>query len=291
MKITDVTGVGLAGVFLIEGEANILFEAGMAYAADAMIQKIEKALQGKPLDAVLLSHSHYDHVAGLPDVRKKWPKIKVYAADRAKEILTKPSALSTIRSLSVEAAEAAGLDFDRNYRDEDLKVDIGVKDGDTIHIKGMQVSVLETVGHTKCSVSYIVNDVLMLCSETVGVMGPKKQYIPSFLVDYKAVEDSIEKSAKIPVKQIILNHYGLVSDEDMPHIWDYLLKEARDSKETMIKVMNEHDSEEEALKELDRIFHSKISKSDQPDSAFNINAVSMMRTLRRQFPERFKTCI
>ena len=56
MKIIDVTGVGEGAVFLLRGKANILFEAGMAYAADAMIKKIREELDGQELDAVLLSH-------------------------------------------------------------------------------------------------------------------------------------------------------------------------------------------------------------------------------------------
>ena len=122
MTVTDVSGVGEAAVFLIKGEANILFEAGMAYAADLMIENIRRELGDGQVDAVLISHSHYDHVAGLPAVRKAWPGVKVYGSERAREILLKPSALSVIRSLSGDAAEAAGMDWDRNYRDEDLRV-------------------------------------------------------------------------------------------------------------------------------------------------------------------------
>lgn len=66
MTVTDVSGVGKAAVFLIKGEANILFEAGMAYAADLMIENIRRELGDGQVDAVLISHSHYDHVAGLP---------------------------------------------------------------------------------------------------------------------------------------------------------------------------------------------------------------------------------
>lgn len=44
MTVTDVSGVGKAAVFLIKGEANILFEAGMAYAADLMIENIRREL-------------------------------------------------------------------------------------------------------------------------------------------------------------------------------------------------------------------------------------------------------
>ena len=62
MRVVDVSGVGEGAVFLIRGEANLLFEAGMAYAAAPMVEKIQKELDGGRLDAVLLSHSHYDHV-------------------------------------------------------------------------------------------------------------------------------------------------------------------------------------------------------------------------------------
>ena len=67
MRIIDVSGIGTGAVFLLRGKANLLFEAGMAYAADAMVEAIERELgDDGSLDGVLLSQSHYDHVAGLP---------------------------------------------------------------------------------------------------------------------------------------------------------------------------------------------------------------------------------
>lgn len=292
MKITDVTGVGSGAVFLLEGESNILFEAGMAFAADLMIKKIHTVLKGKNVDAVLLSHSHYDHVAGLPAVRSAWPDVKVYASKRAQEILAKPTALATIRRLSGEAANAAKMEWDEDYKDKDLQVDIGLSDKERIQIGDHTVEVLETIGHTKCSHSYIVDNQVMLCSETVGVIGQKKEYMPGFLVDYKETELAIEKSRhtakQIPVEQIILNHYGIVSEEDKPYIWDFLLAKAKASKKIMSEVMNTYGTEEKCLSVLEEIFHKNIDKKDQPDEAFDINARSMMRTLRRQFPEEFK---
>ncbi len=288
VKMIDVTGVGTGAVFLLRGNANILFEAGMAYGAAAMIEKIRQELQGEPLHAVLLSHSHYDHVAGLPAVRKEWPDVKVYASERAKEVLVKPGALNTIRRLSGEAAEASGLPWDSSYDDRDIQADIGLADGETAKIAGDRVYAFATVGHTKCSMSYVVNGEVMLCSETVGVMNRDKEYMPSFLVDYKGVEDSIRRSAEIPVKEIILNHYGLVEDEDKAVIWEFLLQTARKSREKMIQIMNETSSDEEALKRMEQTFHAKVDKKDQPDEAFYINAASMMKTLRRQYPERIR---
>ncbi len=287
MTVVDVSGIGSGAVFLVKGKASLLFETGMAYAAAPMIEKIKKELAGGSVDAVLLSHSHYDHVAGLPAVRAEWPDVRVYASERAKRILEKPSALETIRRLSTEAADAAGLSWNSDYRDCDLQVDCALRDGETVQIGDHSVTAFETIGHTKCSLSYIVDRELMLCSESVGVMGPGGGYMPAFLVDYLGAEESIRRSRQYPVKEIVLNHYGFVKPEDQPGIWDILLEKLRGSRDTMIEVMNCCGSEMEALRELERVFHSKVDKKEQPDEAFYINAASMMKTLRRQFPERF----
>lgn len=288
MTVTDVSGVGKAAVFLIRGEANVLFEAGMAYAADSMIKSVKNELKGGKVDAVLLSHSHYDHVAGLPAVRRAWPDAIVYGSVRAQEVLRKPSALSAIRNLSGAAARASGLPWDYAYRDEDLRVDEALEDGETVWIGDHKVLAFETVGHTRCSMSYIVDDDLMLCSESVGVLGQSGGYMPAFLVDYLGAMESIKNSEKFSVKQIILNHYGPVKEEDRAHIWDILTEKLVSSKKKMTDIMKRFESEEEALRELERIFHSKVDKKEQPDEAFNMNAISMMKTLRRQFPEEFK---
>ena len=42
MTVIDVSGCGSGAVFLIKGKANLLFEAGMAYAADQMVENIKK---------------------------------------------------------------------------------------------------------------------------------------------------------------------------------------------------------------------------------------------------------
>ena len=288
MRIIDVSGIGTGAVFLLRGKANLLFEAGMAYAADAMVEAIERELgDDGSLDGVLLSHSHYDHVAGLPALRKRWPELKTYASVRAQEILVKPGALATIRRLSGEAAAAAELPWDRDYRDEDLKIDVALEDGERVRIGDHQVFAFATIGHTKCSMSYVVDGEVMLCSETVGVMGKEGGYMPSFLVDYRGAEESIRRSSEIPVSEIILNHYGLVSPENRAGIWVRLMEELRDSRDRMVEIMNAFPEDEKALREMERVFHGDVDKKLQPDEAFYINAASMMRTLRRQFPEEF----
>ena len=50
--IVCVCGDASRAAYLIRGEKNVLFDAGMAYSADKMIKNIKRELGDRPLDAV-----------------------------------------------------------------------------------------------------------------------------------------------------------------------------------------------------------------------------------------------
>ncbi len=97
---------------------------------------------------------------------------------------------------------SGGLPWDSEYDDADLQIDVSLEDGETIELGDHTIYAFATIGHTKCSMSYLIDDELMLCSETVGVMGHDGSYMPSFLVDYKAAEESIEYSSELMQKRL-----------------------------------------------------------------------------------------
>ena len=61
--------------YLFPGPPSILVDAGVGNRAH--IEAIDRALDGRPLDLVLLTHSHSDHVAGLPALAERWPHLSV----------------------------------------------------------------------------------------------------------------------------------------------------------------------------------------------------------------------
>jgi glyoxylase-like metal-dependent hydrolase (beta-lactamase superfamily II) len=83
--------------------------------------------------AVVLTHGHIDHIAGLIELRKEFPRIKVYIHRLDASMLTNPrSNLSAIAGCFFQIPPA----------------DVLLEDGDTIEQAGLKLQVLLTPGHT-----------------------------------------------------------------------------------------------------------------------------------------------
>ena len=67
-----------------------------------------------------------------------------------------------------------------------------VKEGDILNFGDHKITVYETPGHTKCSLSYMVDQDVIFASETVGVT-TSEVYMPCYLVGYQMSLDAVEK--------------------------------------------------------------------------------------------------
>lgn len=88
--------------------------------------------------AVILTHGHIDHIAGISIIRKRFAEIKVYIHNLDAEMLTEP-----VKNLS--AMTGAGFTTEPE--------DISLKEGDIIDLAGVKLLVLHTPGHTPGGIS------------------------------------------------------------------------------------------------------------------------------------------
>lgn len=104
--------------------------------------------EGITLEAVLLTHGHFDHANGCAELQQKGIKIYIHEADAEK--------LYTYKGL----AAFAGVKLNA------FKADEFVEDGETLSLMGKKINVLHTPGHSKGSVCYVIDD-SVFCGDTL----------------------------------------------------------------------------------------------------------------------------
>lgn len=104
--------------------------------------------EGITLEAVLLTHGHFDHANGCAELQQKGIKIYIHEADAEK--------LYTYKGMAAFAGVKLNV----------FKADEFVEDGETLSLMGKKINVLHTPGHSKGSVCYVIDD-SVFCGDTL----------------------------------------------------------------------------------------------------------------------------
>ena len=279
----DVTGGEGGNAFLILGEGKTaLVDCGMAYCAPNLISNIKKILNKKMLNYILISHSHYDHIGAIAYLKKEWPNSRVLGAEYAKRILTRSNALKTIRSLSMQAAKLYDADTIIEYDDEMLKVDDSICDGDILDLGGLSIKIIATQGHTKCSLSFLVNNETLFPSESTGYMSKSGKIYPAFITSYSEAIDSIHTCQKINPRFIISPHFGLINESDTLDYWENCILAVKETKEFILNLSKQGYDENQILVQYEKMFRDEQSRLEQPINAFRLNAKNMIKNVLKK---------
>lgn len=281
-RIQEVGGTPGGEAFLLtSGGRSALLDTGFSYCAEALVQNIRSILGKKPLDLILLTHSHYDHVCGTMRCLREWPDAAVIASGYTKYVFTRPSALNLMRKMSA-AAVAAGSE-NINCDVEHLRVDRTVAEGDLVELGNLHLRVMETPGHTKCCISFFSEgEGLFLASETLGLFAAPSVVKPTYLVGYRMTLDSIAKAAACRPNAILVPHMGLIGGEDGA---EYLRASRFWAEKVQSDVVSGHfagKSREKLTEELIARFLSYDRAQGKPESAVRLNAGITVDLLLRE---------
>ena len=283
LTITDVRAVAGDSAFLIDdGETAVLYDTGFGFTGYSVADNIQRILEDRPLDYILLTHSHYDHALGSAYIRKRYPNVQVVAGNYAQSIFRKPTARAVMRDLDRKAAASHGVTAYDDLTDE-LQVDLPVCDGDVIHCGRMRFEAVELPGHTKCSVGYyLAENQLLLATETLGVYCGEGTFLPSFLVGCQMSLDSIQKAAKLKLQQMLFPHYGIISGQELQDCLVMGQQCIHQVCRLILELLTSGKTTEEILEYLTELFYTDRVKPIYPYDAYRMNTEIMINLVRKE---------
>lgn len=171
----------------------VLIDAGGSAGSD----KLRAEVNGRQVHAILLTHGHFDHTAGV----RNYPDTQILAGPG--------------ESALVAGEEDAGGWMARMSKpmigEPDYKPPLlrEFTDGEAIEIDGASITAVHVPGHTKGSAAYLWQDVLFVGDTIVG-RGDYVNELPKPLYDnYEQVPASVAKIGSLNFAIIADGHVGL----------------------------------------------------------------------------------
>lgn len=131
---------------VVNGDSGFVVDPGGD--ADEIFAIFKK--QKAKIDAILLTHAHFDHIGGVAQLVK-------IASEREGKTQSTPTVF-----LHREEVEKIGsyknMGFSMNANPEKFVPDVLLKGGETLDISGLKVKVIHTPGHSKGGVCYVVGN-------------------------------------------------------------------------------------------------------------------------------------
>ncbi|MDF2924873.1 MAG: hypothetical protein K0R57_3787 [Paenibacillaceae bacterium] len=135
--------LGTNAYLLTQPETNkaVIIDPGMNPAP--LIRRI----QGLEVEAILLTHAHFDHIGGVDEIRKL-KQCPVYLHDREADWLASPKKNGSL--MWPEVGPPVSTD----------PAEFSLDEGQVLKLLGESIKVLHTPGHSPGSVSFLLGDIL-----------------------------------------------------------------------------------------------------------------------------------
>jgi len=244
-----------SGVYVLEsdGEAAII-SGGMAAIIPDVVKQMSAfgIAEGKIRKAIIL-HAHFDHVGIIPYFVRRNPQITVYASERGWNILKTPRAVDTINAFNCDILQRWGMTSDLDTDDWEWHDDItgaSVKEGSCITVGDHTLSVIETPGHSSCSVSLYEPEMKALFPSDAGGIPYRDSIIPSGNSNFTLFQESLKKLQRCDVDYFCADHYGYVTGTEARDFVDKSITAAASFRKVMERVYRREGSVERAVTRL-----------------------------------------
>lgn len=221
-----------SGTYYLEGKNGaIMINGGMSCILPEVLgQMKEFGLDAAKVTRFLILHSHFDHAGIVPYFKRTYPKMEVMASAAAWNIFAMPKAITIMNSFSQMSAKQMGVGealkgYDIDWRDDIRGTTVG--EGSRIDLGGVTLNILETPGHTNCSVTaYEPNLKALFPSDAAGIPYGDLLF-PSMNTNAEQFLESLEKMKPLAVRIFCADHYGYITGDEAATAVDQTIQEGR----------------------------------------------------------------
>ncbi|AEG17297.1 MBL fold metallo-hydrolase [Methanobacterium paludis] len=197
---------GRSNSFLIsKGNIHVLVDTGRINSWKNLEEKLDCILEGDRLSALVLTHTHFDHVENAAKIKEKYnPKIITHKSE-AEYLGRGNTPLPAGTNFITRFIMNLGKRMQLNYNYESVACDIMVDEKYDLNPLGINAYIIYTPGHSPGSISVIVDDEIAIVGDAMfGVFGGS--VFPPFADDIKVMVDSWDKLLKTGSQLFIPGH-------------------------------------------------------------------------------------
>lgn len=201
-----------------------IVEGGIGPMAPLLGEQLEQLdIDPATIRQVLVTHAHPDHVMAVPVLREMLPGVAVCASAAAAGTLAAEEAISFF--CKIDEALTESLLNAQVIREEhrgkplaemQIPVDRTLGEGETVEIGGITLNVLETPGHSDCSLSFHEPQrKILLAADATGYYIPQHHYWwPNYFTGYQRYLDSMRRLAGLDAEILCLGHNAVIQGAD-----------------------------------------------------------------------------
>jgi 2-aminobenzoylacetyl-CoA thioesterase len=221
----EMLGTTAYPMYLIRGgREGAIVEGGISALGPLLVAQLKRLGIGPEyVRQAVITHAHPDHVMAVPALREMFPGISILASVAGAATLTSEKAMAFFRK--IDAALTDALDksgaigkgaVPLGLAENRIAVERVVREGDVVTVDELSWQVLETPGHSECSISLhdAERGVLVISDATGYYLADSRTWWPNYFSGYAAYVSSIERLEALDAEIVCLSHNGAVVGRD-----------------------------------------------------------------------------
>ncbi len=289
-RITDsiyLLGKRESNVYLIDGgDECAIIGGGIIYIAPEVVSQIEEfGISPQRISKVIILHSHFDHCGCVPYFKRQWEWLEVMASERAKDLLSNPKVVESIRFMNAlvlekeglkEKAREMGLDF------PGIEVDRVLKEGDRVQVGSFSLDVMEVPGHSSCSIALFEPRQRALFASDAGGIPMGDDVFTAANSNFDRYMESLQRMADLNANIHLAEHFGALTEEDAHQFMKRSLESARRTRELLEKTYLEVRDVNAATERVVNMLMPQMDRDFLPREVIEIVVGQMLKYLSKQ---------